>query len=115
MMSEEFIVRNEILNDGSSIHLYYSKMYEIYEAYGYSAFMVVQNCLMESIQAFPLKESYSDKFQMPMVKVNQEQMALIRSKGLVQEDSDNDGYIYIQSFIPFDERKYTEWAQMLRG
>ena len=152
-MSEELIVKNEILNDGGEMHLYYSRMYEAYVAYGYSAFVVVQNCMPAemstegalslsegalegrsmggssdgvlegrlerasegALRAMVLEESYSDNFQMPMVKVNRDQLALLRTKGLVLEDSSTDeSYLHIQSFIPFDERKYEEWAGHLR-
>lgn len=113
MKSDAFILRNELLNDGCSIFLYFSRMYEKYVAYGYSAFVAVENC-MPANEA--LKESYSANFQMPMVKVNRDQLALLRTKGLVMEDSSADeSYLHIQSFIPFDERKYEEWAHTLRG
>lgn len=113
MKSDAFILRNELLNDGCSIYLYFSRMYEEYVAYGYSAFVAVQNCLLENDA---LKDSYSDSFQMPMVKVNRDQLALLRTKGLVLEDSSADeSYLHIQSFIPFDESKYEEWAHTLRG
>lgn len=127
MKSDAFILRNELLNDGCSIYLYFSRMYEEYVAYGYSAFVALQNCVpMEmateggasdgSLRSMVLEESYSDNFQMPMVKVNRDQLALLRTKGLVKEDSSADeSYLHIQSFIPFDERKYEEWAHTLRG
>ena len=153
MKSDAYILRNELLNDGCSIYLYFSRMYEEYVAYGYSAFVAVENCLpMEmstegalplsegalegrsggsssdgvlegrferasegALRSMVLEESYSDNFQMPMVKVNRDQLALLRTKGLVLEDSSADeSYLHIQSFIPFDESKYEEWAGHLR-
>lgn len=145
MVSEELIVRNEILNDGGEMHLYFSKMYEEYLAYGYSAFVVVLNLTDEgglsessldgavegrlkggsSVGAFEgwsegalrsmvMEESYSEEMQMPMVKVNQEQVDMIKSKGLIVEDVIDEGYLHVRSFIPFDERKYHEWAGHLR-
>ena len=110
MVRDELIVKNELLNDGGEMHLYYSKMYEEYLAYGYSAFAIVQNCMFTEMSA-----DYSEELQMPMVKVNAEQTALVKSKGLIVEDGTDDGYLHIRSFISFDERKYSEWAQMLRG
>lgn len=110
MVRDELIVKNEIMNDGGEMHLYFSKMYEEYLAYGYSAFVAVENCMPTEMFA-----DYSEELQMPMVKVNPEQMALIKSKGLIVEDDTDDGYLHIRSFIPFDEKKYSEWAQMLRG
>ncbi len=112
MKNEAFILRNELLNDGCSIFLYFSRMYEEYVAYGYSAFVAVENCMPANVA---LKESYSDSFQMPMVKVTRDQLALIRTKGLVLEDSSADeSYLRILSLIPFDESKYEEWVHMLR-
>lgn len=112
MKSDAFFLRNELLNDGCSIYLYFSRMYEEYVAYGYSAFVAVENCMPANVA---LKESYSDSFQMPMVKVTRDQLALIRTKGLVLEDSSADeSYLRIQSLIPFDDSKYEEWAHMLR-
>lgn len=110
MKSDAFILRNELLNDGCSIYLYFSRMYEEYVAYGYSAFVAVENCL-----PMEMSTDYSEEMQMPMVKVNPEQMALIKSKGLIVEDGTDDGYLHIRSFILFDESKYEEWAHTLRG
>ncbi len=153
MKSDAFILRNELLNDGCSIYLYFSRMYEEYMAYGYSAFVAVENCMpteMSAEGALSLSEgalegqseggssdgvlegrlerasegalrsmvveSYSEEMQMPMVKVNRGQLALLQTKGLVLEDSSADeSYLHIQSFIPFDESKYEEWAHTLRG
>lgn len=150
MVSEELIVKNEILNDGGEMHLYYSKMYETYVAYGYSAFVVVLNLTDEGgssesssagafegrlkggssdgsssggafegrservLRSMVMEESYSEEMQMPMVKVNQEQVDMIKSKGLIVEDVIDEGYLHVRSFIPFDERKYHEWAGRLR-
>lgn len=110
MVRDELIVKNEIMNDGGEMHLYFSKMYEEYLAYGYSAFAIVQNCMPTEMSA-----DYSEEMQMPMVKVNQEQLSSIKSKGIIVEEIIEEGYLHIQSHIPFDERKYSEWAQMLRG
>ena len=110
MVRDELIVKNEIMNDGGEMHLYFSKMYEEYLAYGYSAFVVVQNCMPTDMFA-----DYSEELQMPMVKVNPEQLSSIKSKGIIVKEIIEEGYLHIQSHIPFDERKYSEWAQMLRG
>lgn len=112
MVRDELIVKNEIMNDGGEMHLYFSKMYEEYLAYGYSAFAIVQNCKLGG--TLP-EEEYSEDEQMPMVKVNQEQLSSIKSKGIIVKEIIEEGYLHIQSHIPFDERKYSEWAQMLRG
>ena len=113
MVSEDMIVRNEVMNDGSSIHLYFSKMFKAYVAYGYSAFIAVQNGMI--LNAEPLEEGYSEELQMPMVKVNQKQLALISDKCMEMKDaSDDKDYLHLQSYIPFDERKYSEWAERLR-
>lgn len=109
MISDDVIIKNEIMNDGCSIYIYYSEMYKEYVAYGYSAFIAIQNCIEEH-ECFA--ELYSSKFQMPMVKINDKQLNLIKSKGIVRKESFID--FYIEIFTPFDERKYNEWAQFLR-
>ena len=109
MVRDELIVKNEIMNDGGEMHLYFSKMYEEYLAYGYSAFVVVQNRMSTEMPA-----DYSEELQMPMVKVNQEQLSSIKSKGIIVKEIIEEGYLHIQSHIPFDERKYDEWAGHLR-
>lgn len=109
MTSDDVIIKNEIMNDGYSIYIYYSEMYKEYVAYGYSAFIAIQNCIQEH-ECF--KELYSPKFQMPMVMINNKQLSLIISKGIVRNKSYID--LYIESFIPFEGRKYDEWAQFLR-
>lgn len=111
LISDDFIVKNEILNDGDMIHMYYSPMYDEYVAYGYSAFIVLQICKNEGQI---LKESYSDEYQMPMGRVNDQQLDLILSKGLKLSDSLDNSYYHVQSFITFDENDYDEWAQMMR-
>lgn len=113
MVSEDLIVRNEVMNDGSSIHLYFSKMFEEYVAYGYSAFIAIQNCMMGNAEQ--LKEGYSEELQMPIVKVDDKQLALISDKCLKMDDSSDDKeYLQLQSLTPFNERKYSEWAERLR-
>ena len=111
-MSDDFIVKNEIMNEGDMIHMYYSPMYKEYVAYGYSAFIVFQMCKNEGQI---LKESYSDEYQMPMVRVNDQQFNMILSNRLRLSDSIDNSYYHFQSIIPFDEMGYDEWAQIMRG
>lgn len=110
-VSDDFIVKNEIINDGDMIHMYYLPMYNEYVSYGYSAFIVFQTFKNEGQI---LKESYSIEYQMPMVRVNEQQLKVILSKGIKLSDSIGNLYYHVQSFITFDEKGYDDWAQMMR-
>ena len=60
----EDITRNEILNDGKTIHLYFNGMIGLYVAYGISAYLLTKYATA--------KPSYSDDMQMPVAVINVE-------------------------------------------
>lgn len=60
----ENITRNEILNDGKTVHLYFNGMIGLYVAYGISAFLL---CNLTKTKA-----SYSVDMQMPVAVINVE-------------------------------------------
>ena len=92
------------MNGGSSIHLYYDKMYGAYVAYGYSAFIALYLC---KLAEEPLKASYSLPFQMPVVSINRYQIGILREKGILLTSS-------LQSSVEVDMQGYEEWANFLR-
>ena len=99
------------MNDGYSIHLYYSEMYKGYVAYGFSAFIAIEYSATE--KKMP-ELSYSKPLQMPMVVVRQELLDLLFNKGLYQGESKDKNYCHIRSFIQFDEHRYDEWVDTVR-
>ena len=109
-MSTDEIIKNEVMNDGSLVHLYYSKMYEEYVAYGYSAYITKE--VVPDIVPRHL-ESYSTEFQMPMVRVNES--VLKRLKEVLLLKADEPGYLQLFNPLALDERQYSEWASSLRG
>lgn len=109
-MSTDEIIKNEVMNDGTLVHLYYSKMYDEYVAYGYSAFIAKE--VVPDIVPCHL-ESYSTEFQMPMVRVNE--YVLKKLKGELLLKVEEPGYIQLFNAVALDERQYSDWASILRG
>lgn len=110
-ISEDIIIKKEIFNDGGEIHLYYYPMYHEFVAFGYSAYAAAKNAMLENE---PLEEDYVTELQMPMVKIDNDQLDIIKANGLLLNDSKKGVYCHIKSFLPFDEREYSEWASALR-
>lgn len=108
--TNENITLNEVMNDGTNVHLYYSEMYQEYVAYGYSAFLVSMND--PSVNVKP-HVSYSDQFQMPQVRVKDSNLETLKGKMVTVVSEDK--YIHLSDTVSVDERKYEEWASMLRG
>ena len=53
----EIITKNEVLNDGKTIHLYFNSMVGLYVAYGVSAYLLCKHA--------HAKPSYSEEMLMP--------------------------------------------------
>ena len=64
MVSGDFVVKNEVMNDGGSIHIYFAKKYNEFVAFGISAFQAMKTLKAKEIE---LIQDYSTEFQMPMV------------------------------------------------
>ena len=90
---------------------YYYPMYHEFVAFGYSAYAAAKNAMLENE---PLEEDYVTELQMPMVKIDNDQLDIIKANGLLLNDSKKGVYCHIKSFLPFDEREYSEWASNLR-
>ena len=58
-MSDDVIIKNEVMNDGMTLHLYFSQMFGEFVAYGFSAYIACGQC--PSIDARPFL-SYSAHF-----------------------------------------------------
>lgn len=100
----EIITRNEVLNDGTTIHLYFNGLVGLYAAYGLSAFL--------ACRAVDAPSSYSVDMQMPVAVLNAARYEqLRRHAGLVR---DVDGYRCLRAAVPVDEEQYAAWAGRLR-
>ena len=101
----ENITRNEILNDGKTVHLYFNGMIGLYVAYGISAFLL---CNLTKTKA-----SYSVDMQMPVTVINVEHYEdLIKKYNLAKSVSN---YRRLTVDMVADKEEYTEWASALRS
>ncbi len=112
MASDDFIVKNEFLNDGGSIHIYYLEKYKDFVAFGFSAFMVMRALKTKEIS---VQQGYSKELQMPMVIIGKKEMEVIMRDGVIKQGTVEGKYYHLQSFIRLDEAAYDEWAKWLRG
>ena len=101
----EDITRNEILNDGKTIHLYFNGMIGLYVAYGVSAFLLTKYA--------KAKPSYSESMQMPVAVINAEHYEeLAKQLGLSGKIKN---YRCLQVEAEADMDEYMNWASQLRG
>lgn len=101
----EIITRNEVLNDGRSIHLYFNGFIGLYAAYGYSAFLLSK--------VTTVAPSYSESMQMPVVVMNTSHLEEVKSQ--LNMLSKGKGYYCLEVKQTFDEDAYDDWASELRG
>lgn len=111
MESGDVVVKNEVMNDGGSIHIYYSEMYKEFVAYGFSAFQAMTTLKKAGVE---LRQEYSDEFQMPMVFISKGQLEVISREGITLQETIEGKYYHVQSFMMMDEQAYDDWAGKLR-
>jgi hypothetical protein len=102
-MSEN-ITRNEILNDGKTIHLYFNGMIGLYVAYGISAFLLAKYA--------HAKPSYSKDMQMPVAVINAEHYEELKKQLGLSKNVKN--YRCLEVAEAYNEKEYDEWAGKLR-
>ena len=107
MVSGDVIVKNEFLNNGGSIHIYYSEKYKEFVAFGFSAFQA-----MRTIKAKEL--TLRQGFQMPMVIISKGQLEVILKAGVALKGTVEGKYYQVRSFVAMDEHAYGDWAEFLR-
>lgn len=107
MVSGDVIVKNEFLNNGGSIHIYYSEKYKEFVAFGFSAFQA-----MRTIKAKEL--TLRQDFQMPMVIISKGQLEVILKAGVALKGTVEGKYYQVRSFVAMDEHAYGDWAEFLR-
>ena len=102
-MSEN-ITKNEILNDGRTIHLYFNGMIGLYVAYGISAFLLCKYA--------KAKPSYSEEMQMPVAVINAEHYEELKKQLGLSKEIKN--YRCLEVAEAYDENEYDVWASQLR-
>ena len=105
------MVKNEVMNDGGSIHIYYSEMYKEFVAYGFSAFQAMTTLKRKGVE---LRQEYSTEFQMPMVFISKGQLEVISRVGITLQKTIEGKYYHVQSFVMMNEAAYDDWAGFLR-
>lgn len=102
-MSEN-ITRNEVLNDGKTIHLYFNGMIGLYVAYGISAFLLTKYA--------HAKPSYSDDMQMPVAVINVEHFEELSKQLELSRNVKNYRCLVVEEKA--DEKEYSEWVDRIR-
>ncbi len=100
----ENITRNEIFNDGKTIHLYFNGMIGLYVAYGISAYLLSKYA--------PAKLSYSKEMQMPVAVLNTEHYEALQENLKLSKSFKNYRCLAVNKEVDMDE--YSEWASKLR-
>ena len=100
----ENITRNEILNDGKSIHLYYNGMIGLYVTYGIYAYLLCKYA--------HAKPSYSEDMQMPVAVINAEHYEALETQLGLSKIFKN--YRCLKVAEAYNEEEYDEWASQLR-
>lgn len=100
----EDITKNEIFNDGKTIHLYFNGMIGLYVAYGISAYLLYKNT--------KAKASYSEEMQMPVAVINSEHYQELSQKIGLSKKVSNYRCLIVEGKA--DEDEYFEWAGQLR-
>ena len=112
MVSGDVVVKNEVMNDAGSIHIYYSEKYKEFVAYGFSAFQAMTTLKNAGVE---LQQEYSTEFQMPMVIISKGQLETIMKEGIMLQGTIEGKYYHVQSFIIMNEDAYDDWAGFLRN
>ncbi len=100
----ENITRNEIFNDGKTIHLYFNGMIGLYVAYGISAYLLCRHTAA--------KASYSEEMQMPVAVLNAEHYETLAQQIGTMKNVGNYRCLEVAEAADMDE--YSEWAAALR-
>lgn len=98
---------NEVENDGKTAHLYFSTKYKMFVAYGISAYIVYKTL-------YNVKANYGSDLQMPMVKVDDSQLSMLKM-GLGIIIDINGEYLQLEAEKNYDDADYDEWAGFVRS
>ena len=100
----EIIIKNEIFNDGETIHLYFNGMIGLYVAYGISAYLLCKYAMA--------KPSYSDDMQMPVAVINAEHYEELEKQLGLSKTFKN--YRCLKVEKAYNEDEYSKWAGALQ-
>ncbi len=100
-MNKELITRNEVENDGKTIHLYFNTEVGLYVAFGFSAFFAAH--IVDVITA------YSEDMHMPVALMRKPDVTELR-RSTVKHQHDYHEYYHLElkQEIPLDD--YQRWA-----
>lgn len=100
----ENITKNEIFNDGKTIHLYFNGMIGLYVAYGISAYLLCKYA--------KAKPSYSEVMQMPVAVLNAEHYEALKKELGLSKSFKNYRCLAVKKEADMDD--YSDWAGKLR-
>lgn len=100
-MNKEIITKNEVQNDGKTIHLYFNSEVGLYVAYGFSAFFTAH--IVDVIAAF------SEDLEMPIVLLRKSDVTELRQSTFKQQHDYHRYYcLRLKHELPLDD--YSRWA-----
>lgn len=101
-MDKELITKNEIENDGKTIHLYFNREVGLYMAFGFSAFFVSH--IVDAIIAF------SEDMEMPVALLRKPDVTELRLSTTKQEHRYHEYYrLGLKKGMALED--YVRWGQ----
>ncbi len=100
-MDKELITKNEVDNDGKTVHLYFNTEIGLYVAFGFSAFFAAH--IVDVITA------YSEDMHMPVALMRKSDVAELRLSTVKRQHDYHEYYnLELKQEIPLDD--YQRWA-----
>ena len=105
-MDKDFAIKKESENDGQSIFLFFDEFYDLYVAFGLSAYystMVVDPCL-----------TYSESLNLPIAFFNKSIVRIIRQSLKMVEHTSGLSYEF-RTRIPIGKAGYDKWKNEVKA
>ena len=100
-MNKELITKNEVDNDGKTVHLYFNTEIGLYVAFGFSAFFAAH--IVDVITA------YSEDMHMPVALMRKSDVTELRLSTVKHQHDYHEYYhLELKQEIPLDD--YQRWA-----
>ena len=100
-MDKELITKNEVDNDGKTVHLYFNTEIGLYVAFGFSAFFAAH--IVDVITA------YSEDMHMPVALMRKSDVTELRLSTVKHQHDYHEYYnLELKQEIPLDD--YQRWA-----
>lgn len=104
-MDKELITKNEVENDGKTIHLYFNTEIGLYVAYGFSAFFAAH--IVDVIAAF------SEDLQMPVALMRKPDVTELRLSTIKHIHDYHEYYkLSLKKALALDD--YVRWANSVK-